>query len=225
MKNTILLMTLLFVIPCFTFGRDNSKKKNDNHESMFVIRPGEETIDDEDIDSYYYPGENGIAPLKKKKDNGPDWKYYEIRFDGSLSKGIGGMKDTNGNYHISALYHYSPEIAFGAGTGLYYSVGPYATHGVPLLAMVDYNLKSYLGFTPYFEAYGGYMIGFRNASHHGTIPSFGIFGAKAGISYNIYKSFHIRLGVNFFNTTNCHKVSEDTAESCIGPFGSIGYRF
>jgi len=226
MKRTFLLMILTVIIPSFAFGRINGKKRTENHQSLFVIRPGEEELTDEMIESYYYPGDNGLTSQKKKKDNGPDWKKYEIRFDGSLSKGIGGMKDTNGNYHIAALYHYSPEWCFGTATGLYYSVGPYATHGVPLLAVADYTLKGYMGFTPYVEAYGGYVIGFKNASQDCCAPNFGLFGTKVGISYNIYKGVNIRLAINFFNTTdNSSKKHGDTGESCIGPCGSIGYRF
>lgn len=226
MKNTIVLMILIAIIPSFLLGRTKDKAKNTEHSAMFVIQPGEEMDEEEDLVHEYYPGDNGIKTLKKTKDNGQNWKWWEIRFDGSLAKGLGEMSDTNGSYHLSGLYHYSPEFAFGAATGLYYSVGPFATHSVPLLALADYNFPSYMGFTPYVEAFGGLLIGFKNASLGGDAPNCGIFGIKGGIAYNLYKSIQIRFAINYFNTTdNRSKKHGNTAESCIGPCGSIGYRF
>lgn len=226
MKKTILLMIVFSIIPIFAFGRGPGKKKTDNHQTMLVIRPGEEMDDEEQINTYYYPGENGIKAQKKKKDYGANWKSYEIRLDGAVSKGIGDKNDTNGSYHIAGLYHYSPKLALGAGTGLYYSVGPYATHGVPLIAIIDYNIKDFKGLCPFIEGYGGFVIGFKNASLDCCAPNYGLFGVKVGLLYNINKTFSIRFAANFFNTTDNNSSKHgNTAESCVGPCGSIGYRF
>ncbi len=225
MKRTIFLVMLITILPIFSFGRSKDKQKKADHSTIFVIRPNEEMADEESIIANYYPGENGLKVTRKAKDNGNDWKWWEVRFDGCIAKGL-GESDTNANYHFAGLYHYSSEFAFGAATGLYYSVGPVATNSVPVIALADYYFKSYMGFTPYLEAYGGYLIGFKNASMDCCAPNCGIFGLKAGISYNIYKTLNIRLAINYFNTTdNKSSKHENIAESCIGPCGSIGYRF
>ena len=225
MKKTIFFLMMLAVIPNFAFARALGKATKDNHLSMLVIRPGEDIPEEDQVIFDYYPGENGLN--KKKKFRNTNYGKHEIRIDASLSKAVGNSADANGNYHLGYVYHTSKHFAFGGATGLYYSVGKYATHSVPLLVLADYYFPSFSGITPYAEAYGGYMIGFRNADDKNSdAPNCGIMGMKVGLSYNIYKKFHIRIAFNFFHTTdNGSTLHSETAETCIGPCGSIGYRF
>jgi len=226
MIKNILLTIIITFIPIIVQGKGHNKNKINQSASIEYLTDDDSTVDEDNILSNYYPGNNGLNNGKRSSRSQTGLNMWELRIEGSLSKGIGGTSDTNANYHIGGNYHYNQRIAFGAATGLYYSVGPCATHSVPIIGTVDYKIAEIKDFTPFIEGYGGYLIGIKNTTMQCCAPSCGIYGAKAGITYKFTKKLDISISINYFNITQSSNEKHcNTAESCVGPSGYIGYRF
>lgn len=160
---------------------------------------------------------------------------YEIRLSGGIYKGIGEFVDTNAGAQIAGVYNLNFNWGIGLETGYYYSATPFGVDFVPAIGLVDYYFDNLNGFVPYLELYGGYMIGVRQGlfkidpdtkkkdlSH----PNCGMIGGKIGVSYTFKGKIALSVAVDYYHTMeNSHKLYGNTSVSCLGPSGSICYKF
>ena len=152
---------------------------------------------------------------------------YEVRLSGGLSKGIGEFVDTNANLKVAGVYNRNFNWGFGIESGFYYSATPYGTSFVPVLGLVDYYFDSLNGFVPYFEFYGGSLIGVKQdiiRKGDNKLPNCGLIGGKVGIGYTFKGKVTLRVAVDYFHLMeNSSKNYGNTSVSCLGPSGSICY--
>lgn len=237
MKKLFLL--ILTALPTFILAQENSSQSfviDYNPNGAAAAEPFEE----------YYPGDYKI-PIERNKCERKCASKFELLLGAGVMESLGDIHETNGQLYATLLYHFNPNFAAGIATGYYHSVGRYYSRHIPLEIVIDCDIPEaeFWGFTPYVEAYCGMLIGTAvrdRINNDNDAPTCVMFGARAGLSYNLYnlseyypsladkhwlKNFRVRGAINFLhiNDDDDSKTYSKMSENCIGAMASLGYTF
>lgn len=205
--------------------------KIDTIETM-IIRPGEapnEMLYKETPVEKVVITKKGYSSVYLVDSQQGTGRGFELRLTGGLYKGIGEFVDTNASMVVEGVFNVNHDWGFGVETGLVYSATRYGVNFIPVVGLVDFYLDPMGGFVPFCEFYGGALIGIGHSAvidKDKSNPNCGIIGGKLGCAYNFKCNISLRAAVDYFHTMdNGHKTYGDTSVSCLGPSGSICYKF